>query len=118
MKIKKIQIVGIVLSAILFIAIMMIPVSDAFPVTARNTLALLAVTIIFLVTEVLPIGITCLGCVALMVVLGCTDSISTALSGYTNKVVWFVIASFGVSEALVSVPITQRLLVFLHIKTQ
>ena len=113
MKIKKLQIVGIILSAILFIAIMQIPVSNSFPMTARNTLALLAVTIIFLVTEVLPIGITCLGCTALMVVHGCTDSISTALSGYTNKVVWFVIASFGVSEALVSVPVTQRLLVFL-----
>lgn len=51
MKIKKLQIVGIILSAILFIAIMQIPVSNSFPMTARNTLALLAVTIIFLVTK-------------------------------------------------------------------
>lgn len=110
---KKSQLIGIILSAVVFIAVMMAPVTDLFTPSARNTLALLLVTIIFLVTEVVPIGITCLSCIAFMVVLKCAPDVATALSGYTNKVLYFVVASFGISEALISVPLTQRLLVFL-----
>ncbi|MBQ1311709.1 MAG: anion permease, partial [Blautia sp.] len=65
------------------------------------------------VTEALPLGIVCLLAVSMMYFFNCTDTVPGALSGFTNATLFFVLASFGISEALTVVPASKRLLLFL-----
>lgn len=90
-----------------------VPTSDTLTVAGRNTLGLLFAVIALLVTDVLPIGVTCILSTALLVILGCVPNVSAALSGYTNKIVFFILVSFGISKAITVVPLSRRLLVFL-----
>ena len=67
--------------------------------------------IVLLVTEALPMAAVCLLSVSMLVIFGCAPSVPAALSGYTNQIVFFIIASFGISQALTQVPLSRRMLV-------
>jgi len=110
---KRTQMIGAVLSLAVLLGMLFVPESIGLSRQGINTLGLLIAIIIALVTEPLPIGITCMLGIALCVIFGTTESISQALSGYTNHILFFVLASFGVSEAIAKVPLSQRLLVLL-----
>lgn len=114
MKVTKSQIIGIVGAIVsLAVVLLLVPVSEALPLPARNTLGVLIATIILLVTQAFPIGITCLFSVPLLYFLGCVESVPGALSGFCNATLFFVLASFGISEALTVCPISKRMLVVL-----
>jgi len=51
-----------------------------------------------------------------MPVLGITKDFNTALAGFSNQVVFFILASFGIAAALISVPISKRVLKSLLVK--
>ena len=78
----------------------LIPPTELLPLAARNTLGVLLAVIVLLVTEALPLGIVCLLSISMMVIFGCVESVPQALSGFTNQIVFFILASFGISEAL------------------
>lgn len=109
----KSKITGLVLALFFLVSMFFIPTSDTLTVAGRNTLGLLFAVIALLVTDVLPIGITCILSTAFLVILGCVPNVSAALSGYTNKIVFFILVSFGISKAITVVPLSRRLLVFL-----
>ena len=48
-----------------------------------------------------------------MYFFGCVKSVPDGLTGFTNATLFFVLASFGISEALTVVPVSKRLLIFL-----
>jgi sodium-dependent dicarboxylate transporter 2/3/5 len=113
---KKLQLFGLILAIIILAGMFLITPTDALPLAARNTLGLLLAVIVLLVTEVFPIGITCLVTIALMVLFNCRGAgttVSSVLTGYTNQTLFFVLASFGISEALTVIPLSKRLLVAL-----
>ena len=110
---KTIQKIGLGFAIVVLVAVNFLPVSNELSVPGRNMLGILISVIVLLVTEVFPIGITCLAAISLMVLYGCCDSVALATSGYTNKVLYFVVASFGISEALTVVPASRRMLVSL-----
>lgn len=111
--VKKSQVAGFALALFFLVFMFFVPTSDTLTVAGRNTLGLLFAVIALLVTEALPIGVTCILSTALLVLLGCVPNVSTGLSGYTNKIVFFILVSFGISKALTVVPLSRRLLVFL-----
>lgn len=114
MKISKSQIIGIFGAIISFAAILLlVPVSETLPMSARNTLGVLIAIIILLVTQAFPIGITCLFSVPMLYFFGCVDSVPGTLSGFSNATLFFVLASFGISEAMTVCPISKRMLVVL-----
>ncbi len=113
MAIKKRQIIGLVAAIVILLLTLVIPTSELLPVPARNMLCVLLATIVMLVTEVFPLGITCLLAVSLMFFFGCVQTVPEALSGFTNQVVFFVVASFGISQALTVVPVSTRMLLML-----
>ncbi len=110
---EKSKSAGFMLALFFLIAMFFVPTSETLTVAGRNTLGLLFAVIVLLVTEALPIGITCILSTALLVMFGCVPSVSAALSGYTNKIVFFILVSFGISKAITVVPLSRRLLVFL-----
>ncbi|MFZ7131036.1 MAG: SLC13 family permease [Eubacteriales bacterium] len=107
---KKTQIVGVLLSIIIIIGMNFIPTSTLLTEEGRNTLGILIVMLITLITQPIPIGVTCILGIALLVIFKAAPNISVALSGYTNSIVYFVLVSFGISFAITKVPLSQRLL--------
>ena len=108
---KPLQKIGFLLTAIILIGMFFIAPTQALPLAARNTLGVVLAVIVLLVTEALPLGTVCLLSTSMLVIFGCVGSVSEALSGYTNQVVFFVLASFGISEALTRVPLSRRMLI-------
>lgn len=107
---KRTQIVGAFLSIGILILMYFIPESIGLSSQGIYTLGVLIAIIIALITEPLPLGITCMLGVPLMVVFGVVPTISDALKGYTNHILFFVLVSFGISEAITKVPISRRML--------
>ena len=110
---KRTQLIGAILSVAVLIAMFFVPESIGLSTAGIRTLGVLIAIIIALVTEPLPIGITCMLGIALMVIFGVSPTVSDALSGYTNHILFFVLVSFGLSEAIAKVPLSKRLLVVL-----
>lgn len=113
---KKKTMVGITLAILIFLVFkvfQLVPTTEMLTESARNMLCVVLMIIVLLVTEAFPFGITCLVGLAFMYFMGCVGSMADAFSGYTNKTLFFVLASFGISKALVVVPVSKRLLIWL-----
>ena len=107
------QLAGIVAAVIVLVGMHFVPTTEMMPLAARNTLGVLIAVIILLVCETFPFGITCLTAISLLYFFKCTGSVPEALTGFTNATLFFVLASFGISEALTAVPVSTRLLLVL-----
>lgn len=112
---KKSQIWGLIAAASIIVAMNFIPASELLSQEAINTIGILLAVIILFITEPVPMGVTCLISIALLAIF-VTPNVQTALTGYTNPIVFFVLASFGISRAITKVPLANRLLRVLIIK--
>lgn len=110
---KKSQIIGAFLSILILIGMHFVPESIGLSRAGIHTLGVLIAVILALVLDPLPLGVTCMLAIPLMVVFGVTPNISQALSGYTHYILFFVLVSFGISEAIARVPLSNRLLALL-----
>lgn len=110
---KKTQIAGAVLAVFVLVGMYFVPESIGLSREGIHTLGVLIAVILALVLEPLPLGITCMLGVPFMVVFGVVPNISQALSGYTHHILFFVLVSFGISEAIARVPLSNRLLMLL-----
>ena len=110
---RPLQKVGLILAALILVAMFFVPVTETFTYEARNTMGVVIVVIILLVTEAFPLGIVSMVGLALLVVFGAVPNMGTALVGFANPVLFFVLVSFGMSEALVRTPLSMRVLLLL-----
>jgi sodium-dependent dicarboxylate transporter 2/3/5 len=55
--------------------------------------------------------LTCLIVLGLMPLLGVTSSFAGALTGFSNQVVFFILASFGIAAAFTTIPLSKRVLI-------
>lgn len=81
--------------------------------TGALTLGLLIATIATIVTDLLPIGLTCLISISMMILFKIVSAPSDAFSGFTNHAIYFVMVSFGLSLAFSKTPLANRLIAFL-----
>ncbi len=79
-------------------------------VAGMRTVFFLLAYLMMLIFEVLPIVVISLLFVGMMPFLGIVDGLASALVGYTNPVVFFTLASFGIAAALTNVPLSDRIL--------
>jgi len=107
---RNLQKFGFILAFAILVGMFLIPPTELLPLAARNTLGVLLAVIVLLVTEALPLGIVCLLSISMMVIFGCVESVPQALSGFTNQIVFFILASFGISEALTQADLSRRML--------
>lgn len=77
---------------------------------ALNTLGVMLGVLLLLVFDVFPIPITCLLAIAFLAVFRCVGTIGQAFSGYSNHILYFTIASFGITTALSQSTLSKRLL--------
>ena len=107
---KPSQYIGLITAVLILVVMNFIPQSELLSRSGINTIGILLAVIILFITEPVHIGVTCLASIALLVIFGAAPNVPAALKGYTNPIVFFVLASFGVSHALVKVPLSNRLL--------
>ena len=70
-----------------------------------KTVGILVAFLIMLVTEALPVVVTSLIFCGLMPVTGVTPDLGTALTGYSEPIVFFTLASFGIAAAMTTIPL-------------
>jgi sodium-dependent dicarboxylate transporter 2/3/5 len=87
-----------------------LPGNDSLSPAGIKTLGLLVAFLIMLISEALPVIVTSLLFVGLMPILGVTSNLGAALSGFSDKVVYFTLASFGLALALTKLPLSNRFL--------
>ncbi|NLN07693.1 MAG: sodium:sulfate symporter [Firmicutes bacterium] len=107
---KPSQYIGLIVALLILVFMNFIPESELLSRSGINTIGILIAVLILFITEPIHIGLTCLISIPLLVIFRAAPNVPAALKGYTNSIVFFVLASFGVSHALVKVPLSNRLL--------
>ena len=104
---------GIVLAVVLIVVFHLITPPEGLSAAGMKTIGLMLAFLVMLISEALPLVLTCLITLGLMPTLGIVGSFSAALTGFSNQVVFFVLASFGIAMAFEQVPLSKRILVAL-----
>jgi len=107
----KKQLTGALLAALILIVMMFIPGTENLSSAGIKTICMLIAFLIMLITAPFRFFHTGLIFIALMPVLGVAPTLSDALTGISNPVILFVIASFGITAAFTSLPLAKRILV-------
>jgi sodium-dependent dicarboxylate transporter 2/3/5 len=110
---RKKFVLGIGVAVFVLVISFFIPGSEQLTPAGIRTIGMLLSFLILLITEVLPMMLTCLIFLSLMPVLKVTPNFSSALIGFSNQVVFFILASFGIAAAFTTIPLSRRLLIAL-----
>lgn len=104
------NIAGIVIAIALLLASQLLPANEFLTATGIKTVGLLLAFLVMLVTEALPVVVTSLIFCGLMPLLGVTNGLGAALSGFSQPIVFFTLASFGIAAAITNIPLSKRIL--------
>ncbi|MCL2392517.1 MAG: SLC13 family permease [Oscillospiraceae bacterium] len=104
---------GIALTAAILIVMSFIPETGGLSVSGIRTIGMLLAFLVMLITAPFRVLHICFFFLGLMPVLGVAPTFGAALSGVANPVILFVIASFGISAAFTTLPLSRRILVAL-----
>lgn len=105
----SLQYAGIILAALSFILGCSIEV-DGLSQQAVRTLGVLMATLFLLIFESFNVCVTCMFSSAMLFALGCVDNIGEAFSGFSNHILYFTTASFGISLAFQKSLLSKKLL--------
>ncbi len=83
---------------------------DGLSDAAVHTLGVLLATQFLLLFESFNICVTCLISSALLFSTGCVESITEAFGGYSNHILYFTLASFGISLGVQKSSVTEKVL--------
>lgn len=111
--ISKKTIFGMVSAALVLLVFLFIPATDALSLQGIRTIGIVIAFLLLLITESLPITVICWLLLGLMPVYGATASFSEALTGFSNQVVFFILASFVIAAAFTTIPLSKRMLIML-----
>lgn len=107
---KPKQWIGLGGAALAIAVSMLLPGNGALSPAGIKTAGLLLAFLLMLVTEALPVVVISLLFCGLMPVLGVTQNLGAALSGYAQPIVFFTLASFGIAAAITTIPLSKRIL--------
>ncbi len=72
---------------------------DGLSAQALRTFGVLVAALFLLVFETFNVCVSCMLSCAMLFAAGCVDNIAAAFSGFTNHIIYFTTASFGISLA-------------------
>ena len=104
---------GVILAIAFIVLFYVLTPPEGLSAAGMKTIGLMLAFLVMLISEALPLVLTCLITLGLLPTLGIVGSFSGALSGFSNQVVFFVLASFGIAMAFERVPLSKRILVAL-----
>ena len=96
-----------------YICMFAIPASEALSVAGIRTLCLTISLLLFMIGELLPSITICLLHMVLFYFCKAALIPPAAFSGFTNPVIFFLIAAFVISASVTEVPLSKRILVML-----
>jgi sodium-dependent dicarboxylate transporter 2/3/5 len=102
--------VGAALAVATLVIVSVMPRIEGLSHEGQLTVGLAIAFLLMLILEVLDLSVTCLIFLGLLYVFRVTPTFSEALSGFTNQVVFFVLASFGIAAAYTNIPLSKRIL--------
>lgn len=100
---------GLVSAAVVLIVCCIVKI-EGLSAEAVKTLGVLVATLLLLVFETFNVCVSCMLSCALLFCCGCVGSIGAAFSGYSNHILYFTTASFGISLAFQKSQLSKRLL--------
>lgn len=110
---KTTQKIGFGLALFVLGLTLLIPPLNGLGQAGWNTIGLTLFFLILLVTEALPLSVSCLFTIGLTPLFGVTANFAGAVAGFAHPVLFFVMASFAIAAAIMNVPITKRILLWL-----
>lgn len=108
--ITKKELMGIITACTVLVISLCLPANACLTVTGIRTVGVLIAFLVMLVTEALPVVVTSLIFCGLMPVLGVTANLGEALTGYSEPIVFFTLASFGIAAAMTIITLSKRIL--------
>ena len=111
--ITKKQMVGFALAALILVGMFFVPEVDALSTAGVRTIGMVLAFLAILITEALPLTVICWTFLGLMPLLGATPNFAAALTGFSNPVVFFILASFGIAAGFTALPLSRRILLIL-----
>lgn len=106
---KKVKILGIIIALTALLISYFITI-DGLSRSAVRTLGVLVAALSLLIFESLNVCVTCMLSCAMLFAFGCVDSITTAFSGFSNHILYFTTASFGISLAFQKSALSKKLI--------
>jgi len=106
---NKCKIFGMIM-AVLSLALSCFIVPEGLSEKAVHTLGVLAATLFLLLFESLNVCVTCMLSSAMLYAFGCVDNISAAFGGFSNHILYFTTASFGISLAFQKSALSRKLI--------
>lgn len=103
------QITGIVLAVLSMAAAYSINI-DGLSEQAEHTMGVTLATLFLLIFEPLNVCVTCMLSSAALFAFGCVGTISEGFSGFSNHILYFTTASFGISFAFQKSALSKQLL--------
>lgn len=92
-----------------FLAILLMPAPEGLTPAGQRALAVMALAVVLWATEVLPVAVTGLFCVALLVFLGAVPDIAVGLYGFSQPVAYFLIGILTLGLAVHHSGLAERL---------
>ena len=89
----------------------LIPESDYLTVAGVRTIALILAFILILLTNPIPLSVSCWVILALVPLIGVSPNFAVALAGFANPVIFFILASFCISAVFTTLPLSRRILI-------
>lgn len=101
---------GLILAVLSIVITQFMPGNEILSAEGIKTVGFLIAFLFMLVLEVLPVVVTSLIFCGLMPLLGVVKGLGAALTGYSQPIVFFTLASFGIAAALTTIPLSKRIL--------
>lgn len=115
------QFIGLILALIVFVVSLVLPSFDSISIGGIRTIGLLISFLIVLITSALPVVVTSILFIGLISMslgtspeansLGLNSlqgSLHYSLSGFSEPVVYFTLASFGLTAAITTTPLPKK----------
>jgi sodium-dependent dicarboxylate transporter 2/3/5 len=100
--------IGLTLAVLVLVLTALTPPLFGLTLAAKNTLGILLVGLILWILEIMPLCLTAFLVIILQPLFG-VSSLADAFVNFANPVVFFVIASFAISLAIMKTPLALRL---------
>lgn len=107
------MLLGIFSAVLVLVVSFFIPGGEMLTTAGIRVIGIIVAFLLLLITEAMPITVICWTTLAVMPLVGAVESFPAALSGFSNQVVFFILASFGIAAGFTTIPLSKRMMVAL-----
>lgn len=104
----KKKLLWIAIAAVALIAVVLMPTPEGLTPEGKNVLGIVLFALIIWITDAFPVGISAFAILFLIPVLGIL-SIGDTFKGFISTVIFFVIATYAISVAIMNSPLAIRI---------